>query len=89
MRRSLLVALLALVATGALAAPAEARTPKIALVPVTFSVQNVNRSQLPCGTDGATYEIRGHLTGPRSLLPGGAATSRTRKSTVTLYLHGL
>jgi pimeloyl-ACP methyl ester carboxylesterase len=87
MRRLLLVMLLALIAAGMLAPAAQARTRKIALVPVQFAVQNVNRSQLPCGTDGAPYQIRGHITGPRSILAG---TGRSRVApTATLYLHGL
>jgi pimeloyl-ACP methyl ester carboxylesterase len=65
---------------------ADARTRKVSSFPVTFSVQNVNRSLLPCGTDNAPYEIKGHVTGPRSVL---AASSGRRKRTVTLYLHGL
>jgi pimeloyl-ACP methyl ester carboxylesterase len=52
---------------------------------VTFSVQNINRSKLPCATDGATYQIRGHLVGPRSTL----ASSGRRRRGATLYLHGL
>jgi pimeloyl-ACP methyl ester carboxylesterase len=53
---------------------------------VSFTVQNVNRSKLPCRTDGATYQIRGHIVGPRSAL---GKSSRRRKRAATLYLHGL
>jgi pimeloyl-ACP methyl ester carboxylesterase len=53
---------------------------------VTFAVQNVNRSKLACRTDGATYQIKGHIVGPRSLL---GRSSRRRKRAATLYLHGL
>lgn len=49
-------------------------------LPVSFTVQNVNRSKLTCATDGATYTIRGHITGPAD---GLSAT------TASLYLHGL
>ncbi|GAC1628578.1 MAG: hypothetical protein NVS9B10_18630 [Nevskia sp.] len=52
-------------------------------VPVSFRVQNSNRSQVSCTSDGLSYEIRGHLVGPRSLLD--AATPQA----VTLYLHGI
>ena len=45
---------------------------------VTFTVENVNRSLVPCPTDGGTVEIRGHLTGPDPL-----------PSALTVYLHGL
>jgi pimeloyl-ACP methyl ester carboxylesterase len=53
---------------------------------VTFTVQNVNRSKLPCTTDGASYQIKGHIVGPRS---AQGKSSRRRKPAVTLYLHGL
>jgi len=49
--------------------------------PVTFTVQNVNRSLLPCATDGREYRIRGHIVGPRGGLRNADAA--------TLYLHGL
>src|SRR5688572_19890454 len=52
----------------------------IADVPVSFTVQNVNRSLIPCRADGATYVVSGHLIGPRAALRNGAAA--------TLYLHG-
>jgi pimeloyl-ACP methyl ester carboxylesterase len=69
------------------ASPADARGRAISSKPVTFSVQNVNRSNLACGTDGATYQVRGHLVGPRAAV---ASSSRRRKHAraVTLYLHG-
>jgi pimeloyl-ACP methyl ester carboxylesterase len=51
--------------------------------PVSFVVQNVNKSAVPCGTDGKTYTVRGHLTGPASVLGSAQPTSGT------LYLHGL
>jgi pimeloyl-ACP methyl ester carboxylesterase len=47
---------------------------------VTFEVRNTDRSALPCTSDGAAYEVKGHLIEP--------ATSRSPRS-VTLYLHGL
>jgi hypothetical protein len=49
--------------------------------PVTFSVVNLNRSQLACSTDAKRYTVHGHLVGPAGppdRLPSG----------VTLYLHG-
>lgn len=45
---------------------------------VTFTVSNTNQSMVPCQSDGATYQISGHLVAPDTL-PGA----------VTLYLHGL
>jgi pimeloyl-ACP methyl ester carboxylesterase len=66
------------------AAPAAAETPSTVLSqPVSFVVQNVNKSGVPCGTDGKTYTVRGHLTGPAALL--GSAQPKSG----TLYLHGL
>lgn len=51
-------------------------------LPISFSVQNVNRTQAACLTDGRTYTIRGHLVGPAAALAGGGPRA------VTLYLHG-
>jgi pimeloyl-ACP methyl ester carboxylesterase len=48
---------------------------------VKFTVQNVNNSQVPCESDGGTYELQGSLVAPASLL---AKDHRA----VTLYLHG-
>jgi pimeloyl-ACP methyl ester carboxylesterase len=45
---------------------------------VTFTVQNVNRSLVPCPASGGPAEIHGHIVGPDPL-PKAA----------TLYLHGL
>lgn len=50
-------------------------------IPISFQVQNVNRSKVPCPADGATYTVRGHLVAP--------ASAAVNASTVTLYLHGL
>lgn len=78
-----------LVLTGAIAlqvpaavaqAPA-ATTDDIIDVPVSFTVENVNRSESQCSSDGETYTIRGHLTAPASVLDEVG-------STVTLYVHG-
>lgn len=51
--------------------------------PVSFVVKNENKSGVPCGTDGKTYTIRGHLTGPAAALDSSDAGAGT------LYLHGL
>jgi pimeloyl-ACP methyl ester carboxylesterase len=53
---------------------------------VSFTVQNVNGSKLACATDGAAYTVKGHLTGPSSVL---GSRARRRGRAVTLYLHGL
>ncbi|WP_052313609.1 alpha/beta hydrolase [Nocardia thailandica] len=74
------VAVLAVAAAPIAAARAEAA---VVDREVAFSVRNVDESGVPCGTDGGTYTVRGHLTGPADLLAGGAASS------VSLYVHGL
>src|SRR4051794_22288801 len=73
----LVLALVALLALPSLAgaAPVETR-------PVVFTVQNVNRSQVRCSTDGGTYHVRGLLVGP-------AGSLRSNGGAVTLSLHGL
>lgn len=48
---------------------------------VSFEVQNVNRSKIPCEADGKTYTVRGTITGPQQALDNPQA--------VTLFLHGL
>jgi pimeloyl-ACP methyl ester carboxylesterase len=69
------VALLAAVPCGS----AEARAVKVSSVPVAFTVKNTNTAIAPCTPDGATYTVRGHITGPNGFKRPG----------VTLYLHGL
>jgi pimeloyl-ACP methyl ester carboxylesterase len=53
--------------------------------PVTFHVKNTNRSALSCPSDGAAYEVEGHLIGLGSDVGPGASGER---GSVTLYLHG-
>ena len=50
-------------------------------IPVAFEVENVNRTSVPCQSDGKRYTIAGHLTAPRSALESGRA--------VTVFLHGI
>ncbi|HEX8051486.1 MAG TPA: alpha/beta fold hydrolase [Thermoleophilaceae bacterium] len=50
-------------------------------IPVKFAVENVNRSALPCASDGQSYELAGEIVGPRAVLEGSAPAS------ATLYLH--
>jgi pimeloyl-ACP methyl ester carboxylesterase len=99
MRRALLLAVVCCAAVAAIPSLAQAKSVKTASLPVTFTVQNANTTQLACSTDGATYQIKGHLTGPQSALKSSSAKSSrrkrstrkpsTRKGYVTLYLHGL
>lgn len=57
----------------------DARRP-VVRIPVVFSVRNVNRSEVPCPSDGRRYKVVGRLIAPRSV--------RAAKSpNVTLYLH--
>jgi len=48
---------------------------------VSFAVRNVNGTSIDCKTDGATYTVRGHITGTAQALADPQA--------VTLLLHGL
>jgi pimeloyl-ACP methyl ester carboxylesterase len=77
------IALAAACALVANIAGASAATPdRIVDVPVTFAVQNVNRTDATCAADGATYAVHGHLVAPR------AALAAAGPHAVTLYLHG-
>jgi pimeloyl-ACP methyl ester carboxylesterase len=86
MRRGLLFLGVVVALIVAVPVVAQARFAKVASYPVTFQVQNVDRSKLVCGADGAAHQIKGYITGPKAKL-GRAA--RKRKAAVTLYLHGL
>jgi pimeloyl-ACP methyl ester carboxylesterase len=66
------------------AAGAAAKPRKVSSTAVTFQVANTNRSAAPCSSDGAAYQVKGHLVGPRSAL-----ASLRRSPAVTLYMHGL
>lgn len=64
-------------------APAAARS--TVEVPVAFQVRNTDTSKAPCSnglSDGATYTIRGHISGPQAALASGKA------SRITVYLFG-
>jgi pimeloyl-ACP methyl ester carboxylesterase len=60
---------------------------KVTSLPVAFQVKHTNTTPVPCTPDGATYTVRGHITGPRSSL-GRGDPARARRG-ATLYLHGL
>ncbi|MDT3396203.1 alpha/beta hydrolase [Streptomyces sp. B1866] len=62
--------------------PAQAQEPQIQDVKVTFHVQNVNRSKLPCGADGSEVTLSGRMVGPASVL-----ANRDAHAPVTLYFH--
>jgi pimeloyl-ACP methyl ester carboxylesterase len=78
------VALLCWVAPTA-AVAATAGGTKVVNRPITFQVKNVNRSALACPSDGAAYEVKGHLIGRASEVGPGASGGR---HSITLYLHG-
>jgi pimeloyl-ACP methyl ester carboxylesterase len=85
-----LVALPALLLMAAPAADAKkAKKVKTASVAVTFTVHNTNTSKFACTSDGATYQVKGHITGPASVLASAAKKKRKRPKAATLYLHGL
>jgi pimeloyl-ACP methyl ester carboxylesterase len=71
-------------AVGLCLAPG-AEAARVTSLPVAFQVKNTNTTPVPCTPDGATYMVRGHLTGPASAL----APKRAKRLGVTLYLHGL
>lgn len=75
---ALVLAAAAVQATGPVAASAQ---PAVVDVPVSFTVDNVNRTLSPCASDGRRYVLRGHLTAPVTELRGPDRT-------VTLYVHG-
>jgi pimeloyl-ACP methyl ester carboxylesterase len=66
---------------GAQAGAAGAAVPIVEL-PVAFQVTNTDTSFLLCPSNGATYTVRGHITGPRAALASGSAKS------ITMYLSG-
>ena len=54
-------------------------------LPVAFQVKNTNTSPASCSSglaDGATYTIRGHISGPPAALASGKA------ELITIYLFG-
>jgi pimeloyl-ACP methyl ester carboxylesterase len=88
MKRALALAGLLLLLPILLPAAADAKRVKTASVVATFTVRNTDTSQFACASDGGTYEVKGHVTGPASAL---ASTSKPKKRSkgATLYLHGL
>jgi pimeloyl-ACP methyl ester carboxylesterase len=50
--------------------------------PLVFHVKNTNHSRVVCPSDGAPYDVVGHLTGPTDDVRGG------RIPAATLYVHG-
>ena len=89
LRRLLPSVLLGLLSTGlflALSGTSTAAQGTVEL-PVAFQVQNTDTSQAPCppgsvASDGATYTVRGHISGPAAALASGKAHA------ITVYLFG-
>src|SRR3954447_6042286 len=80
---ALLVALVVVFAVQArTTVTADASSRDIIDVPVSFQVQNTNTSRDPCPSDGKSYVVRGHLTGPRAAVLGPGPRA------VTLYYEG-
>ncbi len=90
MKRVMCPVALALVLLVAWPGAAQAKRVKAASVSVTFTVRNTDTSQFACTSDGGTYQVKGHITGPASLLATGSKKKgKKRPKGVTLYLHGL
>src|SRR3954453_22986386 len=83
-RRCLLVIslLVALAVQGGMTATADASPGDIVDGPVSFQVQNTNKSRDPCPSDGKSYVVRGHITGPRAAVLGPGPRAET------LYYEG-
>src|SRR5947208_14579125 len=82
-RGALLIALIvALAVQGGMTVTAHASPRDIVDVPVAFQVQNTNTSRDPCPSDGRSYVVRGHITGPRAAVLGPGPRA------VTLYYEG-
>ena len=83
MRRCLAVVgtLVSISAAGGVPA-ARAAGQRVVELPVSFQVVNSNTSQDPCVSDGRSYTVRGHITGPESALRGSPAPP------ITMYLYG-
>jgi pimeloyl-ACP methyl ester carboxylesterase len=73
---------LALALVVALAAPASAGATAVTTRSAVFTVTNVNRSLVPCATNGRSYRVHGLLVGPADELA-------TNGGSATIYLHGL
>ena len=83
LRRPLTMAAVVVIIAAASTRPAAAAgSQPVTTLPVSFQVQNTNTSGVLCPSDGATYAVRGHLTGPRAALRGSAPKA------VELYLGG-
>jgi pimeloyl-ACP methyl ester carboxylesterase len=75
------LALAGAVAAALALAPALAAAQAVIDVPVTFTVNNVDRSKVSCPSDGRPYSVHGDLIAP--------ATALADPGAVTLYAHGL
>lgn len=63
---------------AAAGAPSQLPMPGVVEQSVTFTVQNTNRTEINCTSDGGTYQVRGHIVGPAGAIDDAEA--------VTLFL---
>jgi pimeloyl-ACP methyl ester carboxylesterase len=63
-------------------AASSAAAATITELPISFQVANTNASKDACVSNGATYTVRGHISGPEAALTRGTA------KTITVYLFG-
>lgn len=90
MKRALALSLAVICIVPAAADAKKAKKVKASSVSVTFTVRNTNTSAFPCASDGATYQIQGHITGPAAAISAKTKKkAKKRPKGVTLYLHGL
>src|SRR5436305_13940831 len=84
MRRCLAAVAVALawISAGGGLPVARAAGQSVVELPVSFQVVNSDTSQDPCVSDGRSYTIRGHITGPESALRGSPPPP------ITMYLYG-
>lgn len=83
MRRHILIAAFGAVTACLLAVAPAVAAPgdEIVELPVSFEVQNTNRSNVQCSADNATHTVRGTLVAPAAALRSADAA--------TLYLHAV
>jgi pimeloyl-ACP methyl ester carboxylesterase len=90
MKRLVVSIALVVLLIAAPAADGKRRTKRaIKSVAVTFTVRNTNTSKFACASDGGTYQVNGHITGPASAVASASKKKRKRPRSATIYLHGL
>ncbi len=87
--RPAVCAAIAVTAVTSMLSPAVSAVPPTSGGPVSdfaveFTVRNVNTSRVPCGADGKTYTVRGHVT-----LPAGADRGRAVPGVLHSHTFGV